>query len=336
MMEQAQSDIGGVVSEQTALSQMASRHRVVAAEQAAAFDLALRSAFARMGNEWPSLGAKVGDVTQRAISVAEVADLIEPGMFVAMLDSATDQLGVALICPVLLNALVEGAATGRVVATANVARQPTRTDAALVAPMVDVLLHQISERCAPHPMGQGMQGFVYGSFLPDPRPLSLLLEDGRFRLISFDVSLGHGSVRGTWALILPAANDQPIHSASMAAVAQARDWAQQMQSAINGSPAQLDVVLFRAQLSLSAALSLAPGDMLCVPVNALEGLSLCTMDGAELGTGRLGQARGQRAVRLTRDLGPMAAQDGPSIPKAASLTPIIRGVSSCAVQDGQG
>jgi flagellar motor switch protein FliM len=328
MMEQVKSDTSAVMTAQTALAQMAARHRVAAAEQVAGFHAALRSAFARMSNDWPLLGAQVADVSHRALSVAEVADLIEPGMFVAMLDNATDDLGVTLICPNLTGALVDGVTTGRVMAPPMAPRAPTRTDAALLAPMIDVLLRQISERCAAHPMGQRLRGFVYGSFMQDPRPLSLLLEDGQYRLVSFAVSLGQGSVQGTWSLILPAEPDPQNRATPDHAMAEHRAWAQNLQAAVGASAVQLDVTLFRAQLALSTAMSLEPGDMLCIPVNALETLSLRTLDGTELGAGRLGQARGQRAVRLTRDFGTVTAQDGASIPRAASMTPVIRGVDA--------
>lgn len=329
-MEQAQSDNGAGLAAQSVLAQMAARHQVAAAEDAASFDAALRSAFARMAKEWSGLGAQVQSVSHRPISVAEVADLVEPGMFVALLDGAGDNLGVALVCPTLMAGLVEGVATGRVLGLAGVGRQPTRTDAALLAPILDVLLRQMSERCAGLPARYRVQDFVYGSFLQDPRPLSLLLEDGRFRLLSFAVTLGPNIVRGHWSLILPVVPDTPVQAAPLAA-AEARIWAQQLQSVVCASPAQLDAVLFRAQLSLSTALLLAPGDMLCIPVNALESLSLCTLDGKNIGMGRLGQARGQRAVRLTQELGPVATQDGPAIPRAASMTPVIRAVDGSTV-----
>ncbi len=328
MMEQAQTEQRAVMSAQTALAQMAARHRLAAAEQVATFDAGLRSAFARMANDWRGLGAQVRRVTQRAISVAEVADLIEPGMFVAILDGTGDSLGVALICPKLLAGLVEGVATGRVIAAPTAARQPTRTDAALLAPMIDVLLRQISERCQTLPLAQGVGGFVYGSFMQDTRPLSILLEDGQFRLFSFDVALGDNVVHGTWSLILP---DVPLVSnmTSTGAISGEETlWGQQMESVVSNSPTQLDAVLFKAQLSLSTALSLSPGDMLCIPLGALEALTLRSLDGANLGTGRLGQARGQRALRLTCDLGPMSADTNPGLPKSASMTPVIRSIDA--------
>lgn len=334
MMEQAKSENGTVLPSQTAMAQMATRHRVAAAEQAAAFDGALRSAFARMANDWPGLGAQVLRVTHRAISVAEVADFIEPGMFLAMLDGVGDNLGVALICPTLLSGLVEGVATGRVVAASSMFRQPTRTDAALLAPMIDVLLRQISDRCSALPLGHGVQGFVYGSFLHDPRPLPLLLEDGRFRLLSFDVALGQGAIRGTLALILPDGQIVPSQVSRGISLDNTQTWTHLMQHAVNASPTQLDVVLFQSQLSLSTALSLGPGDTLCIPLGALEALSLRALDGTCLGTGRLGQARGQRAVRLTCDLGPITADQPPRLPKATSLTPVIRAKNEAAQAAG--
>lgn len=333
MMDKGQSNDSAANAAQTPLAQMAARHRVAAARQVAAFDAALRSAFSRMANDWPGLGAQVLRVTQRAISVAEVADLVEPGMFVAMLDGVDDTLGVALICPSLLAGLVEGVATGRVLAQSGGTRQPTRTDAALLAPMLDILLRHIGDRCSAFPLGQGVQGFVYGSFLQDPRPLSLLLEDGRFRILSFDVALANGALRGTWSLILPDVPDPPDSKARTGLGAADVQWAQHLRQAVGASTAQLNVVLCHAQLTLSSALSLAPGDILCVPLNALESLSLCTVDGTCVGAGRLGQARGQKAVRLTSDLGPMAKDPPPALSKVTSATPVIR--ASAAPSDTQ-
>lgn len=313
----------------TALGQMATRHRLAALAQADEVARGLRVAFGRMAQDLAGLEAQVLDLTITRVSLAEVADMLEPAMFVALLEGQGDRIGASLIAPALLAGLVEGAATGRVVSPPPAApRAPTRTDAALVSPMIDALLHHARERSGPALDGVLQDGWVYGSFLADPRPLPLMLEDGIFHLIRFSIALGQGRVNGTWSILLPEPAGQAVRADLVPA---GPSWSDLMEAAIHPCPTEFAVTLFRAQLSLDAALSLNAGDMLCIPMSALEVMTLETLDGRTLATGRLGQARGQRAMRLSTELG-QADPDILAVPKARSLTPVIR-AGQAMVQD---
>lgn len=63
-------------------------------------------------------------------------------------------------------------------------------------------------------------------------------------------------------------------------------------------PARMDAVLHRLVLPLSAAERLQPGDLIPLPVEALDSVELLAGDGAGVAGGRLGQINGMRAVRL--------------------------------------
>ncbi len=325
-------DQGTAAPADSALGRMAGRHRLAQQAQAQRLDHGLRIAFGRMAQEWPGIEAELRAVTVSAMSVAELADQVEQAMFVALLEGQGEQIGVSLICPALLAGLVEGAATGRVAGPApDQPRPPTRTDAALVAPMIDALLAHIRERCSDELGALMPRGWVYGSFLADPRPLALMLDDGQYRMLRFTLSLGQGQVRGTWSILLP---DPAVAGAARPRASgpdtDAPSWEVQLQGAVQACPAELRVILHRAQLPLGQALSLAAGDTLCIPMSAIETMQVETVAGQSLGTGRLGQARGQRAVRLLCDLAQEGPPDAPVLPKARSMTPVLRGVSGFA------
>jgi flagellar motor switch protein FliM len=312
-MEQAQvSDHDDVTDP---LSRMAQRHRVQAAQQGAALRAALSQAFGRMCAGYPGLNGHVAAVTRRTVSLAELVELTEPGMFLALLEGPGDGMGMVWLCPVALSALVEAQTTGQVLAIAGQSgtpRLPTRTDAALLAPMVDAFLHQIGERCADLPEADLLCGFLYGSFLDDRRPIGVVLEDEEYELFTMRVSLAQGSVTGTLTLVVP----RPRAPVAEGQGRESDDWETRLATAVERSPVALNAVLCRFKLTLHEALGLTKGDILRVPDSALETLALAAQGGAQVAEGRLGQARGFRAVRLTND---PATPEGGSQRKAPAL-----------------
>ena len=188
------------------LVRMARRNREQAAQQMAGFQAALSQAFGRMCADYPGLDGKVVNVVRRSVSLAELVDMAEPGQFLALLDGPDDALGMVWLCPALLAALVEAQTTGQVMppgASDGPPRLPTRTDAALVAPMVDAFLHHAEERCADLAEGADIGGFLYGSFLDDRRPMGVVLDDVDYNILQLQVSLGNGVVTGYWTVVLP-------------------------------------------------------------------------------------------------------------------------------------
>lgn len=317
-----QTDVGHVdrSARENVLTKMATRHRVAQAQERATFEAALRVAFGRMSAECPGLDGVVQDVTIRQGALAEVLDLAETGMFLALLEGQGERMGLAMACPVVLAGMVEAQATGRVDKSDVPPRQPTRTDAALLAPMVDAFLRLTDARCADLPQAPLVAGYGYGSFLDNPRPLGLMLEEGKFNILHLRVTLGFGAKEGDWLVVLPEPEPIQPHSKADRGGGDAdpdKDWQARLQEVISDSGVVLNSVLCRVQLSLTEALRLRAGDILRLPEAALEMLTLESIDQSALGIGRLGQARGQRAVRLTADPGQLSDATGATAPQFA-------------------
>ncbi len=306
MTEQAEAD-NHIQAHVSALAQMAGRRKQAEDAARTTFEAAIRVAFGRMSAECPGLDGTVDSMRIRQGSLAEVLDIAEPGMFLSLLEGQGDRMALVMTCETVLAGIIEAQATGRVRPSLPHRRKPTRTDAALMAPLIESFLRLLEQRCADLPQSRQVKGYVYGSFLDDPRPLDLMLDDGAYMLITLSVSLGLGAKRGDWHLILPEPAVQPVADAPcpVSAIDPAAEWQERLDAVVNVSTVELDAVLARVALSLTEALRLRPGDVLTIPEAALESLSLETITAQPLGIGRLGQARGQRAVRLTADLGEM-------------------------------
>lgn len=76
------------------------------------------------------------------------------------------------------------------------------------------------------------------------------------------------------------------------------EWAKDWREAVLESPAELDAVLCKLELSLDEVRRWAPGDRVPVPLSALSSVTLGRRNGPAVATARLGQARGVRALRL--------------------------------------
>lgn len=302
-MDQAEAEHTNRTDRQNPLARMATRARAAASAESAVFEGAVRVAFGRMARSRRGLDATATSVKMSAASLAEVVDIAEPGMFLSLLDGAEDQIGLVLMCHNLMAGLVEAVTTARVSDAVPALRKPTRTDAALLAPLIDLLFQQIAQRLDGAPQRDQFDGYVYSSFLDDPRPLGVLLEDVPYQIVRLAVQFAQGPREGSLYLILPDAAFGHEPTGASQNDAQKEDWGTRLAATVTASEVQLDAVLCRMQMKLSAVSTLTRGDVLCLPESALEALSLETLNGHVVAKARLGQARGQRAVRLTTQPG---------------------------------
>jgi len=220
---------------------------------------------------------------------------------------------------------------------AVVPRKPTRVDAAMVADFVDAVLEGVEAALEPTAEIVWAGGFRYSSYLDDPRPLGLMLEDVSYRVWTLEMGFGvDGERTGAllWAVPANGRGERPRQLTEAAAprstpelAAQQADWARQMEATVMGTQVVLEAVLHRVTLPLSAVIGFTEGTELPLPADCLEALSIEGVGRRALALARLGQHSGQRAVRLTTD----TASDVPSLrPKAAPLKaddspPVIRG-----------
>jgi flagellar motor switch protein FliM len=218
--------------------------------------------------------------------------------------------------------MIEMQTMGRVSPLPAPARKPTRTDAAMVAALIDSALAGLEAELSEEADLVWAGGFRYASFLEDARPLGLLLEDQAYRVLRCEVSLAQGAKGGEVLLALPAegrgrrpdAGKPTIDTDAGPAFAAA------LADQVLGADAEVRAMVGRVTLPLSRVMALAPGDLLALGQAALDRVTLEGIDGCGLASGRLGQTRGMRAVRIVLAPGTDAHQPGTHQPGTPSLS----------------
>ncbi|MBI1219673.1 MAG: flagellar motor switch protein FliM [Rhodobacteraceae bacterium] len=270
---------------------------------------ALRLALGRAGQAVPGLGLEVAGLTEARLSLAELLDLPPDRALLAMIEGPGEALGLIALSSGVLATLIEAQTTGRVGQGDPAARKPTRTDAAMSAGLVDRMLTGFGDELDATADRVWAGGFRYASFLDDPRPLELLLEDTAYRVFRADLALAAGARRGEVLLALPAAGRGKAAATALPSAMAAAPVAPPptLAEVALAAPAQLTAVLHRLVIPLSAVLALKPGDVVPVPAAALDQIVIEGLDGRRLAEGKLGQNRGHRAVRLAAAPGAAAA-----------------------------
>ena len=266
-------------------------------------DRGWRLALARAARDRLKLPLEVTRLTPGQMSLVEVLDVPPELALIAMLQGPGEGVGLMVLAPEVLAAMIEVQTLGKVATTPLAPRKPTRTDAAMVADVVDAALEGLETALAEEADLIWAGGFRYASFLDDPRPLGLLLEDVAYRVMRCEVALGHGARAGQVVLALPAEGRgrSPMRPQAMAeAEAQAGPaFAAALAAQVEAADCVLDAVLARVTLPLTRVLDLAVGEVLTLPRASIDRLSFVGLDGRSLSEGRLGQQRGMRAIRLT-------------------------------------
>ncbi|WP_132605003.1 FliM/FliN family flagellar motor switch protein [Rhodovulum adriaticum] len=249
---------------------------------------ALPLAVARAGHERLGLTLVAGKVTVSAPALGGLAEVL-PGAGLPLLLRGASGVGLAVFSAELALALLEWCLTGDIAAQAPPLRPLTATDAAVLADFTDPMLSALGGETGP----DWARGYAQGPVLEDARHLALRLAPGAYRGFATTVSLGEGARGGTLFLALPgpqapASPDRGAEPFSAGA----------LQDSVLAARVPLRAVLWRMQMPAAALRQLAPGQDLVLPAAALARVRLEGAGAIPLAQGRLGQAHGERAVRL--------------------------------------
>lgn len=275
-------------------------------------DLAARAwtlAVARAGQDELGVSVELRAVTVERRMLAELAEMLPERALIAVLDEGTgDATGVAVLDASLMAGMVEALTTGAVAAAGEGgARRPTRTDAALLAPVLDRALAGFEAALA---SAEGVdlppRGYRFATTADGARTLSLLLEDGPYRVLRADCLLAGEARRGALLLGLP---DRRAAAVPAAPVVEDDGFTAELARQVESAQVRLDAVLWRLTLPLGETMALQAGMELALPRADIRRVGLEGMDGRRLAEGRLGRQGGLRAIRL----------DGP--PEGAALLP---------------
>ncbi len=291
-------DAGGL----SPLERKIAAHRPRPAADLSGPETLLFTAFAREAERKLGLHLRAGAHKCHQRTSAEIAETMPEQALIGLLDGPGQAAG----------ALVE------VRPGVPVPRRPTRTDAAMIAGLVDAMLGGFDQLLATDPDISWAGGYRYASHLADARPLPLILDEPAYRMMTLDLWFGDGDRRGTFSLILPARGRVavaalPVPAEERTAAAPAA-FGDELGRTIDGVQADLHAVLARVALPLADFLALETGQSLTLPADALRQVQIEGADGHLLGLASLGQGGGQRVLRL--DL-PSAADAPPIAPPVA-------------------
>jgi len=256
---------------------------------------ALRLSLARAADTLFDLALTVATVEQQRARLDRIDDILQEDGLILLLDGSGGARGAVCLDQQMMAALIEVQTTGRVRKGNAQPRQPTRTDAAMMAPLVDALMDGIDTEMGAEVDGYQPRGFCFGDRVDDLRSLTLTLDAPAFEHFRVTVDLGPGAKTGCLDLLLPVRADPPKRTA--ASDRGAPDTAQ-MGDVVLGAPIVLDAVLARLTLPLREACALKPGQTLPLDRETLTATRLVTAGGHLVAEARLGQVNGWRALRL--------------------------------------
>lgn len=270
---------------------------------------ALRLALAQAGEDLLGAAILTGTVEEARTTVPQMADLIGDGALVMLLQGSGRSHGLAILDAGALMAVIEALTTGRISAgeAPTHPRMPTATDAFLSGRFLTRIVGAFSEYLDALPDADWAGEFTATEQVRDVRSLPLLLEDIAFRAITAPVDFDAGTRQGTLRLVLPWGRTHVLPKALPAPVPTAEDdgpTGAQSEDALRAlmlGEASLEAVLHRQRLSLASLLGWKSGDLVTFPAHAIATVALVDAAGTAVATGRLGQANGQRALKVLRD-----------------------------------
>jgi flagellar motor switch protein FliM len=237
------------------------------------------------------------DVAVRQVSETRLGrdllrDRLPDNALITLIEGHSRRFGLAVFDADTVAAVIEAQTTGQVSATAPPPRAPTRTDAVLVADLVDRVHEVIEGEAGDVELGRTAQGFRYATVLDSPKAVGLTLEDVTYRLYDLRVDLG-GSVARPGRILLAYPALDPV-----ATIHTPDAWAHALERAVEPAETEVRAHLARITLPFEQLTRLRPGDLLPIPRESLVRVALVSRDGRTIGRGRLGQAHGQKAVRV--------------------------------------
>lgn len=276
------------------------RARIAQSEGAPGADRGWRLSLARAARNGLGLDLSFRSLVINRVGLGELLELPPERSLLALLDGPEAGLGLLILSAPVLSAFIEIQTIRRVSAQPAPQRKPTRTDAAMVAGVIDAALVEMENVLTDEADLIWTGGFRYASFLEDARPLGLLLEEEIYRVLVAEVVLEGGAKAGQVILALPAEGrgKRPSAVAEAAATLAGPQFAAELSAQVMQVSCTLEAVMGRISLPLSQVMALEAGSVLPLPSAALDAVTLETVGGQRISTGKLGQNRGMRALKI--------------------------------------
>lgn len=295
---------------------------------------AAATAVGRVTNRLYHLPLQPISVTPGAMTLPEIPELLPESSLLIVLQGPGEALGLIALCQEALTALVEVQTLGRITARHVERRKLTRADALICSEFVNALMGELEAEMTSLEGFEGISGFRYATFLDDPRPLALMLEDKPYRSLDFRLRLGGAETRDAHILLalphaggqMPAKDPAPEPKAekpvTQAPEEEPQAVASSLSKAIQMAPVELIGILCRRRVTLGEIRRLAPGQTLSLPRAHLSDARVETPCGQLVAKGRFGESDGCHAIRLHDPLAPSMPDQHPRAKPARAEPPM--------------
>lgn len=261
--------------------------------------LALKAALPKAAELELNMRLTVKEAKEGVLDTQAMMEAIPEDALLTILSARDGAQGLAGFDPQLLAALIEVQTTGIVSKLQATVRPWTITDGQMCEPFIDRVFDMLELLLDADGRGPWFYGYRFLRKVNDRRKLAMTLEETRYLFYACKVELGDEAKTGMLWLALP---DSVRHATTEGNIAPGNeDWQGGLRASVLNSNVQLDAVLHRTRVPLSWLMSLKPGDTIPVPGQQLDALSLIDSSDRIVGTARLGQASGLRAIRLMTD-----------------------------------
>ena len=261
---------------------------------------ALRLSTAKVAEELHDLPLATLQISMSEVENADLPDTFTDGAMLLLLDGPRRQAGLALVDAGLAGALVQQQTTGTVRETDGTERRLTRTDAALVAPLLDGLIERVTQVVERDEDAEIFRGFQFGAMVEDARLAHMALEAHAYHKIAMTLDVAKGACQSALTLLLPIFDaDEVLPDPSETEQASASS-KKAMVNAVLQLEADIDMVLCRMRLPLGTLETLEAGYIIQLPPNSFPDVTLTDINKRAIGKGVVGQIEGQRAVQVSR------------------------------------
>jgi flagellar motor switch/type III secretory pathway protein FliN len=262
---------------------------------------AMRLSLAKLGKDVFEMPLSMIGAVAEERRASEISELIGETDLLCLLEDDRGRVGAAVIGSDIVVGLIQQQTMGKVDVSDGKSRPLTATDAAMCTPLLDGLFERVTPILEVEAERDILSDFRLSARFEDARSLGIALEMPEYFVVRLTLDLAVGARQGDLKLILPMADqtnpdDQDVQNEESTLV----DDGPKMSDIAMGLPVELNMVLCKFSIELSAVEQLAIGAVLHLPPNTFPETEIVTETGTSIGSGVLGQVNGTRALRLKR------------------------------------
>lgn len=262
---------------------------------------AMRLTIAKIGKEMFDMPLSViGAVTQDC-NAADLSELTDDAALLCLLED-DGQVGAAVIGTEIVGGLIQQQTMGRIGPSNGDTRPMTQTDAIMCAPLLDSLFKRVKPMLEIKAEQDVVTDFSFGARFEDARAMAMALDQPEYFVVRLTLDLAGGVRQGDLALVLPktrAVKTEQVNGDQSEGTGVSET--PKLDNVVMALPAELMIVLCKLTLELAQVEQWAIGDVVNLPQNSFSDTEIFTKTGVKIGSGKLGQVDGLRALRLRRD-----------------------------------